>query len=109
MRDPHYGRMCFKSVSSTFSAVEKAWPSASAFSTAKNAELLGLYPIRNAMPIMIFLLFTYPSAWLHPCKILSQRRPLSLHQKGVNKVHNVQTEDVSANFCPVGHWICPCL
>ena len=38
-RDPHYGRMCFK----LFSAVEKA--SATAFSTAKNLELLELYSI----------------------------------------------------------------
>ena len=34
MRDPHYGRICFKSVKS-------------AFSTAKNAELFGLYPIHE--------------------------------------------------------------
>ena len=40
MRGPHYGWMCFKSVK-TLGALH----SASAFSTAKNAELIGLYSI----------------------------------------------------------------
>ena len=49
MRDHDYGRMCFKSVK-TLGALhsqlrKKPRPSASAFSTAKNVELLGLYPI----------------------------------------------------------------
>ena len=39
MRGPHYGWMCFKSVK-TLGA-----HSASAFSTAKNVELIGLYSI----------------------------------------------------------------
>ena len=49
MRDPHNGGMCFNGRmclnprSSTFLAVEKV--SASAFSVAKNVELLGFYPI----------------------------------------------------------------
>ena len=48
MRDSHYLIMvgCVLSRSSTFLAVEKA--TASAFSTAKNVELIGLYPICNA-------------------------------------------------------------
>ena len=50
MRDPYYGRMCFKSVK-TLGAVhyllwKKLRPLASAFFTAKNVQLLGLYPIR---------------------------------------------------------------
>ena len=41
MRDPHYGRMCFKS-------------SASTFSTAKNVEFLGLfYPILKGLIMKI--------------------------------------------------------
>ena len=47
MRGPHNGRMCFKSVKTLGAlhslAVEKA--SASAFSTAKNEEFLGLMPM----------------------------------------------------------------
>ena len=51
MWDPHYGRMCFKSVK-TLGALhsqlrKKARTSASAFSTAKNLALPGLYPIHN--------------------------------------------------------------
>ena len=46
-----YGRMCFESVK-TLGALhshlwKRLWPSASAFSTAKNVALLGLYPIHN--------------------------------------------------------------
>ena len=43
MRDPHYGRMCFKSVKT----LEALQPSASALFKAKNVERLVLYPIRN--------------------------------------------------------------
>ena len=52
MRDPHYmyGRMCFKSVKALEALHSYLWksprPLASAFSTSKNVELLGLYPIR---------------------------------------------------------------
>ena len=50
MRDPHYGRMCFKSVKTLGTLHselwKRHWPSVSAFSTAKNVELLGLYPIQ---------------------------------------------------------------
>ena len=48
MRDPYYVLMCLSQLnprSSTFLAVEKA--EASAFSTAKNVELRGFYPIRK--------------------------------------------------------------
>ena len=57
MRDPHYGRMCFKSVK-TLGALH-SWllkrlrPSASIFSTAKNVELLGLYPIQSAVMVLL--------------------------------------------------------
>ena len=51
MRDSHYGRMCFKSDKTLRALHSQLWkrhrPSASAFSTTKNVELLGLYPIRN--------------------------------------------------------------
>ena len=40
VRDPYYGRMCFKSAK-TLLAVKRA----SAISTAKSVELRGLYPI----------------------------------------------------------------
>ena len=55
MRDFCYGRMCFMLVQ-TFVALhyylwKKPRPSASAFSTAKHVELLGLYPIRCAAVI----------------------------------------------------------
>ena len=44
MRDLHYGRMCFKSGKTRGALHSKLWkrprPSASAFSTAKNEELL---------------------------------------------------------------------
>ena len=52
MRDPHYGRRCFKSVKalvSTFLAVEKA--------EAKNEEFFGLSPIR-----ILMLHYNMPSA-----------------------------------------------
>ena len=46
MRGPCYGRMCFKSVKTLEALHSYLWnrlrPSASAFSTAKNVELLGL-------------------------------------------------------------------
>ena len=49
MRDPHYGRMCFKSVKTLGALHSQLWkkpgPSASAFSTAKNVKLLRPYPI----------------------------------------------------------------
>ena len=52
MRYPHYGRMCFKSVKTLgalhFQLWKKPRPPASAFSTAKNVDLLGFYPIRSA-------------------------------------------------------------
>ena len=49
MKDPLYDRVCFKSVK-TFGALNPQLPkrpllSASAFSTTKNVELLGLYHI----------------------------------------------------------------
>ena len=44
MRDPHYGGMCFKSVKTL-----GAW----AFSTAKNVDLLGLYPIHNTTILVL--------------------------------------------------------
>ena len=51
MRDPYYDRMCFKSVKTLGALHSQLWkrprPSATAFSTAKNVELRGLYPIRN--------------------------------------------------------------
>ena len=51
MRDPHYGRHCFRSVKTLpselyiLSCGKGLWPrpSASAFSAAKNVELLGLH------------------------------------------------------------------
>ena len=50
MMDSHY-RMCFKSVKTLGALHSYMWkrprPSASVFSTAKNVEILGLYPIRN--------------------------------------------------------------
>ena len=49
MRDHHYGRMFFKSVKTLGALHSHLWkrtrPSASAFSTAKNVELLGHYSI----------------------------------------------------------------
>ena len=51
MRDPHDGRMCFKSVKTLGALHSLLWkkprPLASAVSTAKSVELLGLYPILN--------------------------------------------------------------
>ena len=53
IRDPHYGRMCFKSVKTLGALHSSLWkrprPSASVFSTAKNVELLGIYPIRKQL------------------------------------------------------------
>ena len=45
LRDSHYVRMCFKSVKTLW---KKPRPSAKAFSTAKNVELFGYYPIQRA-------------------------------------------------------------
>ena len=49
MREPHYGRICFKSVKTLGALHSSLWkksrPSASTLSTAKNVELLGVYPI----------------------------------------------------------------
>ena len=51
MRDPHYDLMCFKSVKTLKALHSQLWKrprhSATAFSTAKNVELLGLHPIRT--------------------------------------------------------------
>ena len=51
IRNSHFGRMCFKSVKTLRVLHSKLWkrlrPSASTFFTAKNVELLGLYPIRD--------------------------------------------------------------
>ena len=51
MKDPHYGPMCFKSVKTHGASHSYLWkrsrPSTSDFSTTKNVELLGLYPIHN--------------------------------------------------------------
>ena len=53
MRDPHYGGMCCKSVKSLGALHSWVWkrprPSATSFSTAKNVELLGLYPIHKTV------------------------------------------------------------
>ena len=50
MRDPHHIRMFFKSVKTLGALNSQMWKrprlSASAFTTAKNVELRGLYPIR---------------------------------------------------------------
>ena len=55
IRDPHYARMCFKSVKILGALHSYLWkrprPSASAFSTDKNVELLGLYPIHNVSAV----------------------------------------------------------
>ena len=57
MRDPHYGQMSFKTVknprNSTLLAVEK-------FSTVKNVELLGLYPVRTSCT-QLYNLYRYYS------------------------------------------------
>ena len=51
MRDPHDGRMCFKSFKTLGTLHSQLWrkprPSASAFPTAKNVDFLGLYPIHS--------------------------------------------------------------
>ena len=48
MKDPHYGRMCFKSVKTLGALYSSLWkmprPSASASSTVQNVELFGLHP-----------------------------------------------------------------
>ena len=59
IKDPHYGRMCFKSVKTLGTLHSQLWkrprPEAEAFSTARNVELLGLYPILNAGRIVLHL------------------------------------------------------
>ena len=51
MMDHHNGRMCFKSVKSLRALHSQVWkrprPSAKAFSTATNIELLELHPIQG--------------------------------------------------------------
>ena len=64
MRDPYYIRMCFKSVKALGAIHSWLWkrqrPSASASSTAKNVELLGLYPIRSYMLVQVNWSVTVP-------------------------------------------------
>ena len=71
MRNPHYGRMCFKSVKTLGAVHSWLWkrprPSVSAFSTAKNVELLGLYPIHNSRCSRGSILIT-PSHHTHTVK-----------------------------------------
>ena len=80
MRDPHNGGMCFNGRmclnlrSSTFLAVEKA--SASAFSAAKNVELLGFYPIYN--PVLL------SNVNFHPLEAVSRYNDSYLFNLGPN-------------------------
>ena len=53
----HYGRMCFKSVNTLESLHSQLWkrpqPSALAFSTAENVELLEPHPIHNVQHVSV--------------------------------------------------------
>ena len=57
MRDPHYGRMCFKSVETLGALHSLLWkgprPSASVSFAAKNVQLLGLYPIHKYFTLSV--------------------------------------------------------
>ena len=68
LMDPHYGGMCFKSVKS-LGTLSQLWkgplPSASAFSTAKNVELLGSYPIHTLKLSLVRLMYLHISSKLH--------------------------------------------
>ena len=59
MRNPHYGRMCFKSAKTLGDLHSQLWkrprPSAWTFSVEKNIELLNLYPILNTDPCLFFV------------------------------------------------------
>ena len=64
MRDLHYGQVCFKSVKTLGAPhsqlCKRPRPSAAAFSTAKNVELLWLYPIR-------ILITFHSNVWHYGC------------------------------------------
>ena len=68
LMDPHYGGMCFKSVKS-IGTLSQLWkgplPSASAFSTAKNVELLGSYPMHTLKLSLVRLMYLQISSKLH--------------------------------------------
>ena len=64
MSDPHYGWMCFKLVKTLEALHSQLWkrprPPTSAFSTAKDVVLLGLYPIHKCQWLMFLMLLNGP-------------------------------------------------
>ena len=60
MRDPRYGRMCFKSIKTLGTLHSKVWnrprPSTAACSTPKNVEFRGLYPIHQSGAIELLIM-----------------------------------------------------